>query len=1595
MNQFKPIIAFSLLALLGIQSASAQSGLTINSSNLEITNTSNVDTGTSLLTIDATQNLGNITINNGSGNAILSEASGAKDVTSGIIVSGDGATNLRITSSSQQAIIINANKSFFDMYDVLIANTSTTATLTFGAGVSLVSSDGGSATNTQSDLYGLSLGGRERLLYKFGSNGVVFEQVGDQSKNTASGGVGSNAIGIRVDNSADFFGKLTFSKILGGQGGDGESGVGGKAYGITATTNGRTLRVKEGARIVFGEIVGGNGGSSNGNIVGSGGEAGGILLEASSSDFKIMTIAELNMSYIDNIGRIFFESIQGGKSQGETLAPVYPINNKGNGTLELLGISIIVGEESEEDNTNYYGIRNKIENAQYNLGKTIIQGLDNPYGGAVNLDGLVLDKSAKIEGEVKILGGISNRDWEGNGLDGASVVGLTLKNSKITTTSGLKMIVAGGRGGEGNNLPNGKIGDTTGIKSLENSTIEGDLTIELAKVNEGSKSYVFNQFSMIDNHGVLTLTSGSVLSVGFATDIGDQVSRFKTLMAINNRDQITLQSKSAIRIGSGGDTITSGIYNNVGAKTIYNLGNIDVYGNDVQNITTGLVTQSSIQLDGVINVFGGQSKSVVGLVFGGGVSNALSVTANIFGNQENPVVGLVLGGGAELGASSMTLNLATNQNKRFDRSGNAYLAGIVLENNSAKLTSGIYTLNFPNEEIDTNKLFAIKNLSADGSLTFSPQSFVALGVENPSEVSHVSTLYDNVGYNYEFGNGNAKTIFDVGYRSNGLYFTKTIRASGNLEIQGSDERINGLMARVNDIGIISVDPLSLTINGRQAYAENGADVGRSVGINVAQGSFFLQGNTNGTITFNVNGGRDKEGNSPIGEAVGVLISGDAFSANEFSNFQVSGGEAYGVKLIGSAIRSHKVTLNLKEANFNGNTLSDGAITGSVGSYGLYNQGNTTLEGSVVFGNGSNASIGSSSTPQAYGLYNQSGILDIFGKIQFKENSILAGENGESGVIYNAGEIVFEKQSSIVFGNAIDSVQSNLWANNTYMRIEMLEGSSMLFFDKAFDVSNSGKIDINMGYNTATKIGAKLSFESDAGSLNTLSGKYAQIFLAGCNQTSINARKQEAFTPKILSIADMQLDESSFVLFANVDKEDSLKNGSDQIVILGSTLTKDTPIDNSLHIVLGDFKKGIQTPIVLAEVQNSIKDYVTFNSLQQNGEKVDTLTYSGFDTAIIEIERVEDTQGNAIYQSTLEAKNQSVNEEHITPTAAVLSTNFNLFSANLNSLNKRMGELRDDSFVHGVWARIFVGQQSSNFGVEATSIYTTAQMGYDYKIKLLNSNDYVGLALSYINSSTNQAVSRYTIDNLGNIILGINSATTNGVELALYNSYIADNGFYSDSVIKVSYLLSDVDMFEQNKEYTTKNVAFALSEEVGYRFKIGRDLEWIFEPQLELSYGYINAENFIQVLDGLTQSYLDSTQEAVSLLRSRIGMAWGYNFNHLIKKEGYKASLYLGTYYAFDYLVGGEVSYITNNNSQASYQAMKSNGRFVVNAGVNAELDKNTRIYFDFEKSFGNVMRVDYQLNFGVRVGFGADDKPKEESVAQKEQGTILKPASLQ
>ena len=161
----------------------------------------------------------------------------------------------------------------------------------------------------------------------------------------------------------------------------------------------------------------------------------------------------------------------------------------------------------------------------------------------------------------------------------------------------------------------------------------------------------------------------------------------------------------------------------------------------------------------------------------------------------------------------------------------------------------------------------------------------------------------------------------------------------------------------------------------------------------------------------------------------------------------------------------------------------------------------------------------------------------------------------------------------------------------------------------------------------------------------------------------------------------------------------------------------------------------------------------------------------------------------------------------------------------------------------------------------------------------------------------------------------------------------------------------------------------------------------------MSYGYLGEQNFIQVYTDRATQYTekaDFAQEQIHTLRSRVGVNLGIDFKNFFEKYS-KANfkIYLGTYFVYDYIQKGKIT-IDNLDPIKQRHILyvtpyQSTGRAVLNLGTNLSFKDGTKLYFDFERSFGGKIVTEYQFNLGLRVSFG--DKLKKEVTMD----AVLKP----
>jgi outer membrane autotransporter protein len=284
--------------------------------------------------------------------------------------------------------------------------------------------------------------------------------------------------------------------------------------------------------------------------------------------------------------------------------------------------------------------------------------------------------------------------------------------------------------------------------------------------------------------------------------------------------------------------------------------------------------------------------------------------------------------------------------------------------------------------------------------------------------------------------------------------------------------------------------------------------------------------------------------------------------------------------------------------------------------------------------------------------------------------------------------------------------------------------------------------------------------------------------------------------------------------------------------------------------------------------------------------------------------------------------------------AAASANYIQLLATQNNLAKRLGEIRDAEGETGIWARMYNGKREyagSNIDVENQT--STVQVGVDYK---LENNLFVGAAVSKSDGNSNY------FDGSGQ------NKTTSA---AIYGTLLLDDAQYIDLIGHYGWNNNKLDSRTntgetRHAEYDNKS--FNVSVEYGNRIQLRAD-GFYLEPQIELSYGHLDAANYLNNTTVVTQKALNSF----------IARA-GFNIGQKMEK----ANLYLrlNAVHQFD---GKADITIGERTEKVDF----SGTSFEVGIGGSYKISKNAHFYADVEKSFGGAVKTTWQWNAGVRFEF--------------------------
>lgn len=807
---------------------------------------------------------------------------------------------------------------------------------------------------------------------------------------------------------------------------------------------------------------------------------------------------------------------------------------------------------------------------------------------------------------------------------------------------------------------------------------------------------------------------------------------------------------------------------------------------------------------------------------------------------------------------------------------------------------------------------------------------------------------------------------------NGTGSVKIVATENALSTSRGDA-YNGTKIEKNEINIhdvknVYIESAGVTEDeanrGHAIYAHNEnskivIDAAEDVTVKAADGQYAVYANGKGAA-IDVNAVEDLE------------ITGDVLATASKNTIDLAGGNAtingdvlakgYGGTINVNSDEDTKIngTVKITNGGGGGDTINVGGkyITIDAGTdYGV------SVRGSYYgFSKETAANIGTADTEKvtikgSYGLISQyeHSDINVYGKelnIEATERGIYTGNNSDC---YNpTAEVnVYSEHTKITMAEGKNALVA--FSDSTLN----IHGGLEVKAEDAILVRGQSTVNVNKDGKGVVKIDGNINFNNQGSSVHTsannnvsinmttadsyLNGKiYVSntLYKNGVAQTpeDVGTGDFKGMTLNLSNGATWNVTGDSFVTNINANNG-NINLGTEAKNISIDTLTGDAlnvNTDNTDSSIEVDSNQNKKITVVAGQnLAAGITDANQGEKLQnladvvnvENGNKQKTVTVAAGDVSGA-ITAVTDNNG----------KIATVQEEVNTTNAAVSdmgSISLMTWRQENNDMNKRLGELRDSKGQHGAWARMARGE--SKYGAQSVkNQYNYYQIGYDEKLST-DPRWTVGVALTRTE---------------GNSTFKDGSGENNHTGVAVYGSYLGENGSFIDLIAKYSRMDNEYKTTAGVGDADYKTNGYSVSAEYGKRFTKDNGL-WI-EPQVELTYGTVGSANYMTSKDASVR------QDGIDSLVGRVGFALGKNI-----KAG---NVYARASYLYDFDGEANVTY-SKGGVTRSFEQDLGGGWWEVGIGSNINLSNATHLYFDVEKTYGGDVATPWQWNVGVRYSF--------------------------
>lgn len=563
--------------------------------------------------------------------------------------------------------------------------------------------------------------------------------------------------------------------------------------------------------------------------------------------------------------------------------------------------------------------------------------------------------------------------------------------------------------------------------------------------------------------------------------------------------------------------------------------------------------------------------------------------------------------------------------------------------------------------------------------------------------------------------------------------------------------------------------------------------------------------------------------------------------------------------------------------------------------------------------------------------------NIKGKIIAENNANISLKVADSNNNLQDHDLILNGDINASNGGAIDLASGNR---------SIITGNLNDYFYKKYLTTNlydsitPGQISIVLGDNNRLNVVGQSFFS------NLTTGQNAIIDMVAYNQQNVAH-----------SLMIDNLDgNATFAMHLTGDKAKSdmfyLNNGQGNYnLILDEAVTTEDIGANGLRFATvgnGDNQKFINAfaydsgafnveYIIGSDDYNSVDDNDEYNneSVASNGE----LTVNKPGSNIVDnVFQNKDTATNYKLIGIKEKQISSAGKTILNMTKA----NYNM-AVYMSRLDKRLGEAQYITDNDGLWYKM------RHEKIDKTSMFTIDsnmyEIGYDKLFNTDKGKHRVGVAVDYMKGTTHY-----------DDIVGGGESNRKGIWF--YDTWLGDDGHYSDYVFKWGRLENTFDIYGENKDNLITgeydNNVYSLSAEYGYKQNLKDD--WYITPQVQLQYAKVSSANYI------TNQNTDVSVDGINSLIGRLGFRIGKDF-----KGDMPSTLYVKADILHEFLGDQFVSVKDNttDDEPIGFNYEHKGTWYDLGIGFNIVTSENSYVFLDYERRFGNDNDGSYQINGGI------------------------------